>query len=63
MNRNRIVGALKTVVGDFKVAVGNLRGDTKTVLKGRIEQTIGKAQNAVGRLKDAARGAGKAGWR
>jgi len=55
MDRDRVVGAMKSVVGGLRVGVGRVSGERKTVLSGRVERTVGKAQNAFGRLKDAVR--------
>jgi uncharacterized protein YjbJ (UPF0337 family) len=55
MNRDRIVGAAKTVAGNIKQAVGKAAGDQKTVAEGKAETAEGKVQNAVGGIKDAIR--------
>ncbi|MFZ1963876.1 MAG: CsbD family protein [Roseiarcus sp.] len=60
MDKDRVTGAMKTVVGNVKEAVGKLVGDQKTIAEGQAEQKVGKAQNALGGLKDAARDAKKA---
>jgi uncharacterized protein YjbJ (UPF0337 family) len=53
MNKDRIVGAAKTVAGNIKQAVGRAVGDQKTVADGKTEAAEGKVQNAVGGIKDA----------
>jgi uncharacterized protein YjbJ (UPF0337 family) len=55
MNKDRIVGAAKTVAGNIKQAVGKAVGDQKTVTDGKAEAAEGKVQNAVGGIKDAIR--------
>lgn len=53
MNKDRIAGAAKQVVGATKEAVGNAVGDAKLTADGKAEKLAGKVQNAVGGLKDA----------
>jgi len=55
MNKDRIVGAAKTVADNIKQAVGKAVGDQKTVADGRSEAAEGKVQNAVGGIKDTIR--------
>ena len=55
MDKDRIAGAAKTVIGNIKEAVGKVTGDQKTVVEGQAEQQAGKIQNAVGGLKDTIR--------
>jgi len=55
MNKDRIVGAAKTVADNIKQAVGKAVGDQKTVADGRSEAAEGKVQNAVGEIKDTIR--------
>ena len=55
MDKDRVAGAAKTVVGNVKEAFGKLVGDQKTIAEGQANQKVGKAQNALGGLKDAAR--------
>ena len=55
MDKDRIAGATKTVIGNIKEAVGKVTGDQKTVLDGQAEQKVGKIQNAVGGFKDTVR--------
>src|SRR5437764_177938 len=56
MDKDRIKGAVKQVVGRVKEAVGQAVGDKKTEEDGKAEQIVGKAQNAVGSVKDTLRG-------
>jgi uncharacterized protein YjbJ (UPF0337 family) len=55
MDKDRIVGAAKTVSGKVKESVGKLSGDKKAVAEAQAEQKIGKVQNAIGGLKDTVR--------
>jgi uncharacterized protein YjbJ (UPF0337 family) len=59
MNKDRIVGATKTVAGNIKKAVGKVVGDQKMVADGKAEDVEGKVQNAVGGIKDAIRSVAK----
>ena len=43
------------VKGAVKEAIGKATGDAKTQAEGAAEKTGGKAQNAVGGVKDTAR--------
>jgi uncharacterized protein YjbJ (UPF0337 family) len=61
MNKDRIVGAAKTVAGNIKQAVGKAVGDQKTVADGKTEAAEGKFQNAAGSIKDAIRSITKKG--
>jgi uncharacterized protein YjbJ (UPF0337 family) len=60
MNRDRVVGAAKTVAGTVKQTVGKAIGDQKTVAAGKAEIVNGKIQSAVGGLKDTIRNITKA---
>jgi uncharacterized protein YjbJ (UPF0337 family) len=55
MDKDRIQGSLKQVVGGIKEAVGKAAGDQKTEADGKAEKAAGKFQNAVGSLKDTVR--------
>ena len=56
MDKDRIIGAAKTVAGNIKQAVGKAVGDQKTVADGKTEAAEGKVQNAaVGGIKDTIR--------
>jgi uncharacterized protein YjbJ (UPF0337 family) len=59
MDKDRIVGAAKTVAGNIKQAVGKAVGDQKTVADGKAEAAKGKVQNAVGGIKDTIRSVAK----
>jgi uncharacterized protein YjbJ (UPF0337 family) len=55
MDKDRIKGSMKQIVGSIKQVVGKALGDRKTQEEGKAEQIVGKVQNTVGGLKDAAR--------
>jgi uncharacterized protein YjbJ (UPF0337 family) len=59
MDKDRIVGAAKTVAGNIKQAVAKAVGDQKTVAHGKTEAADGKVQNAVGGIKDTIRSVAK----
>jgi uncharacterized protein YjbJ (UPF0337 family) len=56
MDKDRIAGAGKQAKGSMKIAAGKLTGDAKLKAEGRAEKAAGKVQNAIGGLKDSARG-------
>jgi uncharacterized protein YjbJ (UPF0337 family) len=56
VDKDRIKGSAAQAKGKVKEWAGKATGDTKTQAKGKAEQVKGKARNAVGGLKDAARG-------
>lgn len=55
MDRDRVAGSAKQIIGGIKERIGRLLGDRKTQAEGAAQQTEGKVQNAVGGVKDAAR--------
>jgi uncharacterized protein YjbJ (UPF0337 family) len=55
MDKDRVVGSAKQVVGAIKEAAGKLLGDKKTEVEGALERADGKTQNAIGGMKDTAR--------
>jgi uncharacterized protein YjbJ (UPF0337 family) len=57
MDKNRIAGSTKEVTGAAKEAVGKVIGDAKLQSDGKTEKAVGKLQNAVGGVNDAARDA------
>jgi uncharacterized protein YjbJ (UPF0337 family) len=59
MNEDRIKGKAKDVAGRVERQVGEWTGDTQAQTKGAIKQVEGKAQNAWGKAKDAAKDAVK----
>ncbi len=52
---DRIEGSAKNLGGKFKEGAGKLTGDAKLESEGKADQIEGKAQNAVGGIKDSAR--------
>jgi uncharacterized protein YjbJ (UPF0337 family) len=59
MDKDRVSGSAKETKGSVKEVIGKATGDTKTQAEGRAEKVAGKAQNAVGGLKDTVRGTTK----
>jgi uncharacterized protein YjbJ (UPF0337 family) len=55
MDKDRVIGVGKQMVGAVKQAVGKLVGDGKLQADGKSEQVEGKLQNAVGSVKDTLR--------
>ena len=56
MDKDRLAGSAKVIKGKFKVAVGRAVGDSKLQSDGNTDKMAGKAQNAVGSIKDALKG-------
>jgi uncharacterized protein YjbJ (UPF0337 family) len=56
MDKDRIEGSAQQAKGAVKEAVGKVTGDAKLETEGKSDKVAGKIQNAVGGLKDAARG-------
>jgi uncharacterized protein YjbJ (UPF0337 family) len=56
MDKDRIQGSAEQAKGKIKEVAGKVTGDAKLEGEGKAEKTAGKIQNAVGGLKDAARG-------
>ena len=56
MDKDRMAGIGKQAKGSMKEAAGKMIGDAKLKSEGRAEKMAGKIQNAVGGLKDSARG-------
>jgi uncharacterized protein YjbJ (UPF0337 family) len=52
---DRIDGSAKNLGGKIKEGIGNLTGDAKLKREGEADQIKGKAQNAIGGIKDSAR--------
>ena len=57
MDKDRIEGASKQVMGSIKEAVGTLIGDAKLKSDGAADKVEGKVQNAIGGVKDTLRDA------
>jgi uncharacterized protein YjbJ (UPF0337 family) len=56
MDRDRIEGSAKSIVGRIKSFLGRFLGDDKLKAEGRVDQTEGRVQNTVGGVKDTLRG-------
>ena len=52
---DRIEGSATNLGGKLKEGLGNLTGDAKLQSEGETDQVKGKAQNAIGGIKDSAR--------
>ena len=55
MNKDRIQGSAEQAKGKVKETVGKLTGDAKLQSEGKTDQIVGKTQNAIGGIKDAAK--------
>ncbi len=55
MDEDRVKGAVGNIGGKVKDAVGSVTGDTQTRAEGKLDQVIGRAQNAYGSVKDEVR--------
>ncbi|MET4129786.1 CsbD family protein [Roseovarius sp. MBR-6] len=55
MDKDRIDGSAKQISGAIRRFFGRLLGDRKMRIEGLVEEEVGKAQNAVGGVKDAMR--------
>lgn len=55
MDKDRVGGSIKQIVGGVKEAVGKAVGDNKLEAEGKAEKAAGKVQNAVGGVKDSVR--------
>lgn len=55
-DKDRIEGAAKNIGGKMKEGIGKATGDEKLQAEGKANQIEGKAQNAVGGIKDTLRG-------
>ena len=55
MDKDRVEGAAKNMGGKIKEGVGKATGDEKLRREGQVDQVKGRAENAVGGAKDAAR--------
>lgn len=55
MNKDQIKGAVKDAAGKVQREAGKAVGNDRQAAKGAARQSEGKAQGAVGDLKDAAR--------
>jgi uncharacterized protein YjbJ (UPF0337 family) len=57
MDKNRVKGTIDKVVGSAKRHVGGLTGNTRTKVEGAVQQVKGRVENSLGKAKDAARAA------
>jgi uncharacterized protein YjbJ (UPF0337 family) len=55
MDKDRLMGSAKQAAGAVKQGVGKMTGDQKLQAEGAAEKVAGKAQNALGGIKDAVR--------
>jgi uncharacterized protein YjbJ (UPF0337 family) len=56
IDKDRIKGSAEQAKGAVKEVVGKITGDKKTQAEGKTDKARGKVQNAIGSLKDTARG-------
>jgi uncharacterized protein YjbJ (UPF0337 family) len=56
MDKDRVIGAGKQILGAAKQVAGKLVGDAKLQSDGKADQIAGKIQNAVGSAKDTLKG-------
>jgi uncharacterized protein YjbJ (UPF0337 family) len=56
MDRDRVIGSAKQIKGTVKQAVGKAVGDTKLKTEGKADKIEGRAQNAIGGVKDTLKG-------
>ena len=52
---DRVKGAARNVGGKIKEGVGKAVGDEKLKREGQVDQVKGRAENAIGGVKDATR--------
>jgi uncharacterized protein YjbJ (UPF0337 family) len=55
MDEDRVQGSAKSMKGAAKEALGKVTGDAKIEAEGKTDRAAGKAQNAVGGIKDSVR--------
>lgn len=55
MDKDKIMGAGKQLIGRAKDVPGRLFGDAKLQIDGKAEQAVDAARNAVGSVKEAFR--------
>ena len=56
MDKDRIEGSEKGIIGKIKEVAGKVLGDAKLESEGKADKAAGKVQNAVGGVKDALKG-------
>jgi uncharacterized protein YjbJ (UPF0337 family) len=54
MNEDRIAGTAKDAAGKAQEGIGQVMGDAKTELKGKLNQAEGAAQDLYGQFKESA---------
>ncbi len=59
VDQNRVEGAFDQAKGAVKEGVGKLTGDQKLQAEGKADKVAGKAESAVGGVKDTVRDATK----
>ena len=59
MDKDRIRGSFKQIVGGIKEVAGKVLGDQKMQADGIAERVAGKLQNAVGGAEDSVREIGR----
>ena len=55
MGKDRVAGGAKKVTGTVKELVGKSLGDAKIAADAKKERNEGRAQSAIGHVKDAVR--------
>ena len=55
VDEDRIEGSAKNIGGKIKEGVGKAVGDEKLRREGQVDQVKGRAENAIGGIKDQAR--------
>ncbi len=56
MDKDRVEGSEKGIIGKVKEAAGKVLGDTKLKSEGKSDKAAGKVQNTVGGIKDTLKG-------
>ena len=56
MDKDRIEGSEKGIIGKVKEVAGKVLGDAKVESEGKADKAAGKVQNAVGGVKDTLKG-------
>jgi uncharacterized protein YjbJ (UPF0337 family) len=55
VDEDRVEGAARNIGGKVKEGVGKAVGDEKLRREGQVDQVKGRAENAIGGIKDKAR--------
>jgi uncharacterized protein YjbJ (UPF0337 family) len=56
MDKDRVEGSEKGIIGKVKEAAGKVLDDTKLESEGKSDKAAGKVQNTVGGIKDTLKG-------